>query len=140
MKQRINLLTLGVSNLKQSMKFYQEGMGWQTQGIVGTEFENGAVVLFELNNGILLCLYERKNLAWDSNVKLRPDSSTEFSMGYFVNSDKEVDAVMTQAEKAGAKITKPAQEAFWGGYHGYFRDVDGHLWEVGHNPSWEIKE
>ena len=140
MKQRINLLTLGVSDLEKSMAFYQKGLGWQTQGIVGEEYENGAVILFELDNGMMLCLYERKNLAWDSNVKQRLDSPTEFAIGYFVNSNKEVDAVMKLAEKAGAKITKPAQKAFWGGYHGYFQDIDGHLWEIGHNPSWKIKE
>ena len=103
MKQRINLITLGVSDLKKSMEFYQDGFGWQTQGIVGTEYENGAVVLFELDNGRMLCLYERKNLAWDSNLKLQPESATEFSIGYFVNSDKEVDAIIKQAQKAGAK-------------------------------------
>lgn len=140
MKQRINLLTLGVSDLKKSMKFYQEGFGWQTQGIVGTEFENGAVVLFKLDNGRMLCLYERKNLAWDSNLKPQPESATEFSIGYFVNSDKEVDAIIKQAQKAGAKVTKSAQKAFWGGYHGYLQDIDGHLWEIGHNPTWKVEE
>ncbi len=140
MKQRINLLTLGVKDLKKSMKFYQNGLGWKTKGIVGTEFENGAAVLFELDNGRMLCLYERKNLAWDSKLKLQAESPTEFSIGYFVNSDKEVDVIMEQAKKAGAKITKSAQKAFWGGYHGYFQDLDGHLWEIGHNPAWKIEE
>jgi len=140
MKQRINLLTLGVSDLKKSMEFYQNGLGWQTQGIVGTEYENGAVVLFELDNGRMLSLYERKNLAWDSQLILQPESATEFSIGYFVNSSKEVDAIMNKVEKAGAKITKSAQQAFWGGYHGYFQDLDGHLWEIGYNPSWKIEE
>lgn len=140
MKQRINLLTLAVSDLEKSMAFYQKGLGWQTQGIVGEEYENGAVVLFELDNGMMLCLYERKNLAWDSNVKRQCENATEFSIGYFVNSNKEVDAVMKLAEKAGAKITKPAQKAFWGGYHGYFQDIDGHLWEIGYNLSWRVKE
>lgn len=140
MKQGINLLTLGVSDLKRSMKFYQDGFGWQTKGIVGSEYENGAVVMFELSNRLMLCLYERKNLAWDSHLKLQPESATEFSIGYFVNSDKEVDAVLKQAEKAGARITKSAQKAFWGGYHGYLQDIDGHLWEIGHNPSWEVEE
>jgi uncharacterized glyoxalase superfamily protein PhnB len=140
MRQRLNLLTLGVSDLKKSIAFYQKGLGWQTRGIVGEEYENGAVVLFELDNGMMLCLYERKNLAWDSNLKLEPESATEFSIGYFVNSNNEVDAIMKQAAKAGAKITKSAQKAFWGGYHGYFQDIDGHLWEIGHNPSWKVKE
>ena len=140
MKQRINLLTFGVSDLKKSLQFYQKGLGWQTQGIVGEEYKNGAAVLFELDNGMMLCLYERKNLSWDSNVKLQPESVTECSIGYFVNSSKEVDIVMKQAEKAGARITKPAQKGFWGGYHGYFQDRNGLLWGLGHNPSWNIKE
>src|SRR5689334_22670567 len=100
MKQRINLLTLGVNDLMSAMEFYQNGMGWQTKGIVGTEYENGAVVMFELANGVMLCLYERKNLAWDSKLTLQAESATEFSIGYFVNSKKEVDAVMEQAKKA----------------------------------------
>lgn len=140
MKQRINLLTLGVNDLKKAMDFYQKGMGWQTKGIVGTEYENGAVVMFELDRGQMLCLYERKNLAWDSHLTEQAESATEFSIGYFVNSEKEVDAIMERAKKAGAKITKPAQKAFWGGYHGYFQDMDGHLWEIGYNPSWKVEE
>jgi len=140
MKQRINILTLGVNDLKKSMKFYQNGLGWKTKGIIGTEFENGEVVLFDLDNGMKLSLYERKNLAWDSKLKLQPESATEFSIGYFVNSDKEVITVLEQAKKAGAKIIKPAQKTFWGGYAGYLQDLDGHLWEIGHNPAWKIEE
>ncbi|HVX00171.1 MAG TPA: VOC family protein [Candidatus Babeliaceae bacterium] len=140
MKQRLNIITLGVKDLKRSMEFYQKGLGWQTQGIVGAEYENGAIVLFELAGGQMLSLYERKNLAWDSEVELQPMSATEFSIGYFVNSDQEVDAILEHANAAGAKITKQAQQAFWGGYHGYFQDIDGHLWEIGHNPSWKIAE
>jgi len=140
MNQRINMLTLGVTNLKKSLKFYQNGLGWRTRGIVGTEFENGEVVLFDLDNGMKLGLYERKNLAWDSTLPLQPESATECSIGYFVNSDKEVDDIFNLAEKAGAKIIKPAQQTFWGGYAGYFQDPDGHLWEIGHNPAWKIEE
>jgi uncharacterized glyoxalase superfamily protein PhnB len=140
MKQRINVLTLGVNDLKESMKFFRDGLGWQTQGVIGTELENGEVVLFDLDNGMTLSLYERKNLAWDSKLKLQPESATEFSIGYFVNDEKEVDTTMEQAKKAGAKIIKPAQQTFWGGYAGYFLDVDGHLWEIGYNPGWKIEE
>lgn len=139
MKQRINTLTLGVNDLEKSMKFYQH-LGWQTKGIVGTEFENGAAVFFDLNNGIRLSLYERKNLAWDSGIQLQPASATEFSIGYFVNSELEVDTIMQQAEKAGAKIIKPAQKTFWGGYGGYLLDIDGHLWEIGYFSGWKIED
>lgn len=140
MKQRINVLTLGVNDLERSVKFYRDGLGWETGGIIGTEFENGEVALFNLDNGMVLSLYERKNLAWDSQLKLQPASATEFSIGYFVNNDREVDAVMALAQKAGAKIIKPAQQTFWGGYAGYFQDIDGHLWEIGHNPGWRVEE
>jgi uncharacterized glyoxalase superfamily protein PhnB len=140
MKQRINVLTLGVNDLEKSLKFYRDGLGWKTQGIVGTEFENGEVVLFNLDNGMALSLYERKNLAWDSKLKQQPESATEFSIGYFVNNDEEVDAAMEQAQKAGAKIIKQAQKTFWGGYAGYFQDIDSHLWEIGHNPAWKVEE
>jgi len=88
----------------------------------------------------MLSLYERKNLAWDSNLTLQTDGATEFSIGYFVNSDEEVEVILELAKNAGAKITKTAQKAFWGGYHGYFQDIDGHLWEIGHNPSWKVEE
>jgi uncharacterized glyoxalase superfamily protein PhnB len=96
--------------------------------------------MFELDNGGLLCLYERRYLAWDSSVSLQAESATEFSVGYFVNTDKEVNAIMEKAKKAGAKITKPGQKAFWGGYHGYLQDIDGYLLEIGHNPSWKVEE
>jgi len=140
MKQRINILTLGVNDLEKSLEFFQAGLGWQTQGIIGTEFERGAIVVFELNSGMMLSLYERKNLAWDSGLDQQPASATEFSIGHLVNTDKEVNILMEQAEKAGAKIIKPAQKTFWGGYGGYFKDIDGHLWEIAHNPAFTIEE
>lgn len=112
MKQRINILTLGVNDLEKSMKFYQDGFGWQTQGIVGTEFEHGAVVFFNLDNRMIISLYERKNLALDSGLEQQPESTTEFSIGHLVNTDKEVDTIMEQAERAGAKIIKPAKKHF----------------------------
>ena len=127
MKQRINILTLGVNDLEKSLKFYKDGLKWETEGIIGTEFEHGAVVFFDLENGMKLALYERKNLAWDSTLEQQPESATEFSIGHLVNSDKEVEDIMEQAEKEGAKIIKAAQKTFWGGYAGYFQDPDGHL-------------
>ena len=140
MKPRIHILTLGVYDLEKSLKFYRDGMGLETQGIVGKEFEHGAVVFFDLQNGMKFALYERKNLAWDSTVKEQPASATEFSIGYLVNSNKEVDIIMEQASNACAVITKSAQKTFWGGYAGYFQDPDGHLWEITYNPSWKIED
>lgn len=140
MKPRIKVVTLGVSNLERSLTFYRDGLGLPTQGIVGTEFEDGAVVFFNMNDDLILALYPRAALAKDANVSVSPPSPTEFSIGHIVGSKQEVDAVMQQAEKAGAKITDPARDRFWGGYSGYFQDVDGHLWEIAWNPQWEVKE
>ncbi|MBI3004827.1 MAG: VOC family protein [Ignavibacteriales bacterium] len=140
MKPRITVLTLGVDNLERSLKFYRDGLGLTTQGIIGKEFEYGAVVFFDLQNGIKLALWPRKSLAHDTTISVQPPSATEFSIGHNVNSKKEVDAVMEQAKKAGARIIKRAQDTFWGGYAGYFQDPDGHLWEVAWNPAWTIEE
>ncbi len=140
MKPRITVLTIGVDDLERSLKFYRDGLGLDTQGIVGQEFEYGAVGFFELQHGLKLALWPRKSLAHDSTVSLQLSSATEFSIGHNVNSKKEVDTVMAQAKKAGAKIVKPAQDTFWGGYSGYFQDPDGHLWEVAWNPAWKIQE
>lgn len=140
MQPRINILTIGVDDLEESLKFYRDGLGLKTQGIVGTEFEHGAVVFIDLNNGMKLALYPRKEIAWDARLALATPSTTEFTIGHLVNSKKEVDTVMDQAKEAGARITKPAEETFWGGYAGYFQDPDGHLWEIAWNPAWTIKE
>ena len=135
MKPRFSILTIGVDNLERAYKFYHEGLGLPSKGIVGTEYEHGAVVFFELAGGMMLALYERSNLSWDSGLPLQPASGTEFSIGHFVKDAKEVDEVLEQARKAGARIVKPAQKTFWGGYGGYFQDPDGHLWEIAYNPA-----
>lgn len=135
MEQRFTVLTLGVDKLEKSYKFYHEGMGLATKGIIGKEFEHGEVVFFELKNGMVLALYSRDNLAWDSHQQKGAPSSTEFSIGYNTRSEAEVDSIMAQAEKAGAVIARPAQKTFWGGYSGYFKDPDGHLWEIVYNPG-----
>ena len=131
MKQRIQVFTLGVKDLKRSMEFYQ-ALGWQTDGIVGTEYERGSAVFFELPHGMKLALYEQQNLAWDSNAAEAPPAATEFSIGYFVADEAAVDAALAEAKNAGATLLKPGQKTFWGGYGGYFQDPDGHLWEVAH--------
>ena len=140
MKPRITVLTIGVDDLKKSLKFYRDGLGLKTDGIVGEEFEYGSVVFFDLQNGLKFALYPRKSLAHDANIPQTPPSTTELSIGHNVNSKKEVDTVMAQAKKAGANILKPAQKTFWGGYAGYFQDPDGHLWEVAWNPAWKFED
>lgn len=140
MEPRITVLTLGVDDLEQALRFYRDGLGLSTEGIVGTAFDHGAAVFFELHNGLKLALFPREDLARDATITEDPPSATEFSIGHNVDSRENVDAVMEQARDAGAKIVKPAQETFWGGYAGYFADPDGHLWEVAYNPAWEREE
>jgi len=140
MRPRIKVLTLGVGDLEKALAFYRDGMGLPTQGIIGTEFQDGAVAFFSLNDDLILALYPKAALAKEAKVPVSPSSPAEFSIGHNVRSKQEVDAVMKQAEQAGARITDPARDRFWGGYSGHFQDLDGHLWEVAWNPQWEIKE
>lgn len=138
MKPRITLVTLGVDDLEKALRFYRDGLGLSTEGIVGKEFEHGAVAFFELESGLKLALWPRKSLAHDSGLPVTARSATEFTLAHNVASRSEVDAVMRQATKAGAVIVKAAQETFYGGYAGYFQDPDGHLWEVAWNPQWKV--
>lgn len=137
MKPRIKVITLAVEDLERSLAFYRDGLGLPTKGIVGTEFEDGAVVFFDMNEDLKLALYPRAALAKDAKVPVTPPSASELSIGNNVRSEAEVDAVMDQARRAGARITDPARERFWGGYSGYFQDPDGHLWEIAWNPAWQ---
>jgi len=136
---RITLVTLGVDDLERALAFYRDGLGLATQGIVGAQFENGAVAFFELEAGLKLALWPRSSLAADSGLVQQPPSATEFSLAHNVGSPLEVDAVMRQASAAGARIVKPAQATFYGGYAGCFQDPDGHLWEVAHNPGFALE-
>ncbi|HSV59773.1 MAG TPA: VOC family protein [Variovorax sp.] len=135
MDPRITVLTLGVGDLERAVAFYRDGLGFPTKGIVGEEFEHGAVAFFQLQSGLRLALWPRKSLAIDSGLPLQLAAALEFSIGHNVASAEEVDAAMQQAERAGARIVKPAQATFYGGYAGYFQDPDGHLWEVAFNPG-----
>ena len=135
MEPRFTILTLGVDNLEESFQFYHDGLGLPSVGIIGKEYEHGDAVFFDLKHGMKLALYSRENLAWDAKIDRENPSATEFSIGYTVRSKEEVDSIMESAKKAGAKIPKPAQAAFWGGYAGYFQDPDGHLWEIIWNPQ-----
>jgi uncharacterized protein len=138
MKPRITLLTLGVDDLDRSLEFYRDGLGLSTRGIVGTEFEHGAVAFFELQPGLQLAIWPRADIAHDAGITRTDRSPTEFTIGHNVASKEEVDAVMEQARLAGARIVKPAANTFWGGYAGYFQDPDDHLWEVAWNPQMKI--
>src|SRR5438094_5752061 len=102
MKPRIKVITLGVSNLEKSLAFYRDGMGLATEGIIGTEFEDGAVVFFDMNDDLILALWPPKSLAKDAKVALGQSSPTEFSIGHNVKYKQKVDAVMKQAAQASA--------------------------------------
>ena len=135
MNPHITLITLGVDDLERAVAFYRDGLGLPTKGIIGTDIENGAVAFFDLQSGLKLSLWPRTSLAADSTLPLQAPSSTDLSLAHNVASQAEVEAVMLQATKAGAKLVKSAQATSYGGYAGYFLDPDGHLWEVAFNPG-----
>jgi catechol 2,3-dioxygenase-like lactoylglutathione lyase family enzyme len=135
MKPRITLITLGVDDLERAVHFYRDGLGWKTEGIVGTEFEHGAVAFFDLSRGLRLALFARENLAHDSGLPLSPPATTDVAFAHNVRTREEVDTVMAEAERAGGRIVKRQVKTFWGGYAGYFQDTEGHIWEVAWNPD-----
>lgn len=139
MKPRITLITLGVDDLERAVAFYRDGLGLPTNGIVGREFEHGAVAFFDLG-AVRLALWARSDLAHDAGRAQPAGTSAGFALAHNVNTREEVDAVMAQAAAAGATIVKPAQETFWGGYAGYFADPDNHLWEIAWNPQLRVED
>ena len=139
MESRVHVITLAVADLDRALEFYRR-LGLNSAGVIGTEFvgddENpaGAAAMFNLEGGVTLALYPRSELAKDAAVPFGPQKSGEFSIGHLVETRQEVDALLAQAEAAGASLTAPAHERPWGIYSGYFRDLDGHLWEIIWNP------
>jgi catechol 2,3-dioxygenase-like lactoylglutathione lyase family enzyme len=141
MDARIDVITLAVADLDRALAFYRDCLGLQTQGVIGTEFIGddhaaaGAVALFELRGGLIMALYPRTELAKDASVALAPPTPGEFSLGHLVSSKADVDALLSRAQAAGATLTDQPHDRPWGIYSGYFRDPDGHLWEVIWNPD-----
>ncbi|HTW57590.1 MAG TPA: VOC family protein [Terriglobales bacterium] len=133
MEQRVSLVTLGVGDLGRSREFY-ERLGWRRSG---TKTEG--IVFFQAG-GMALALYPRNELAKDANVSPESHGFGGITLAYNARSREDVNAVLAEAQGAGAKLVKPAQEAFWGGYSGYFADPDGFLWEVAWNPFFPIAE
>jgi catechol 2,3-dioxygenase-like lactoylglutathione lyase family enzyme len=140
MDARIDVITLAVADLERALAFYRDGLGLPSEGVIATEFAGddvtpaGAIALFELHGGQLLALYPRSELAKDASVALGPPKPGEFSIGHLVSSKAEVDALLAQAQAAGATLTDQPHDRPWGIYSGYFRDPDGHLWEIIWNP------
>ncbi len=137
MKPYISVITLAVNNLEQSLKFYCEGLGLHSEGILGQEYEYGAVAFIELQSDVKLALWPQQSIQHDTGLEISAMCPTQMTLGHNVFSPLEVDQVMAQAARAGAQIIKPAQATFYGGYAGYFQDPNGHLWEVVWNPCWE---
>jgi catechol 2,3-dioxygenase-like lactoylglutathione lyase family enzyme len=136
----VTVITLGVDDLEKSLAFYRDGLGLVTEGIIGADFQHGAVAFFDLQPGLKLAIWPRESISHDAGIRQTEHSPTEISVGHNVATREEVDEVMAQARQAGARIIKPAQATFWGGYAGYFQDPDDHLWEIVWNPHFEIIE
>jgi catechol 2,3-dioxygenase-like lactoylglutathione lyase family enzyme len=140
MRPRIHVITLAVTDLERALEFYRR-LGLESPGVIGTEFARddthpaGAVVMFQLQSGLILALYPRTELAKDANIPPGPPQAGEFSIGHAVSSRADVDSLLGQAEKAGAMPTDKPHDRPWGIYSGYFRDPDGHLWEIMWNPQ-----
>lgn len=135
MKPHISIITLAVDNLEKSVRFYRDGLGLKTRGIVGADFEYGAAAIFELQPGLALALWPRESLAHEAGIELQSPAMTEFMLSHCVAERPEVDEVLQQAAQAGGLVVKPAHETLLGGYSGIFKDPDGHLWEVAWNPE-----
>jgi catechol 2,3-dioxygenase-like lactoylglutathione lyase family enzyme len=144
MQPCIHVITLGVDDLDRALTFYRDGIGLDSEGIIATEFVGdeqnaaGAIATFHLHGGLILSLYPRTELAKDARVSLEPATSGGFSLGHAVATRDEVDSVLRAAEAAGAALTGPPHDRPWGIYSGYFRDPDGHLWEVLWNPALDL--
>lgn len=134
MRQKLNLITLGVDNFERALEFYEKGLGWKK-----SDKSMDGLALFPLG-GIVLALHLRHELAADATLNYQPTKFSGLTISYNTKSEKEVDDVLKQVEKLGATIVKPAQKVYWGGYSGYFKDLDGHLFEVAYNPFWELDE
>jgi uncharacterized protein len=140
MKPRIQVLTLAVDDLERSLAFYRDGMGLKTKGISGQQFEDGAVVFFHMNDGLILALWPAASLSRDAKIAATQTRLGAVSIGHVVRSKQEVDAIFKQAEHAGAILVDRPHDRFWGGYSGYFHDPDGHLWEIAWNPQLSVPD
>ncbi|HET6404921.1 MAG TPA: VOC family protein [Candidatus Thermoplasmatota archaeon] len=135
MRPNLSVVTLAVADLARAVRFYRDGLGlpvanaWEEQGVA-----------FVWCHGVVLSLFPRSELAKDAQVDPSGSGFHGVALAHNARDRDEVRAVLAEAERAGARVTKPAQETFWGGYAGYFEDPDGHLWEVAHNPFWPLDE
>jgi uncharacterized protein len=142
LKPRIHVITLAVDDLERSLDFYRR-LGLESEGVVATEYPGdaemaaGAIAMFQLDRGLILCIFPRSELAKDAKVTVPTEAASQFSIGHAVESREEVDGLLEVAEQAGGTVTVKAYDRPFGVYSGYFRDPDGHLWEVLYNPALE---
>ncbi len=134
MRQKLNLITLGVDDFDRAVNFYEKGLGWKK-----SSNSVDGLALFPLG-GMTLALHPRKDLAEDTTLPYQPSEFAGITISYNAKSKEEVDDVLAEVKKLGAAIVKPAQDVYWGGYSGYFKDPDGYLFEVAYNPFWELDE
>ena len=134
MRQKLNLITLGVDDFERAVRFYESGLGWKR-----SPKSVDGLALFPLG-GITLALHPRQDLADDTTLAYQPSAFAGITLSYNTKSQHELDDVLEQVQKLGATIVKPAQKVYWGGYSGYFKDLDGYLFEVAFNPFWELDE
>ncbi|MDO8648211.1 MAG: VOC family protein [Candidatus Peregrinibacteria bacterium] len=132
MRPTLTLITLGVADLARSLKFYRDGLQWETK----SKLEDG-VIFLKLNN-IVLGLWPREELAKDAKMQNTPPAFSGIALAHNTKSKEEVDQIFAEVNALGAIITKTPENTFWGGYSGYFQDPDRHLWEVAWNPHWKI--
>jgi hypothetical protein len=144
-KPRIHLITLAVDDLGRSLAFYRDGLGLESEGLIGTEFQGdetnptGTIALFRLGGGMVLSLFPRSELAKDARVPFAVGKSGDFSIGHAVDTRAEVDEIIVGAVASGASMTDSPHDRPWGIYSGYFQDPDGHLWEILHNPGFDFE-
>lgn len=134
MRQKLNLITLGVADIVRSVHFYEQGLGWKR-----SDKSMDDLVLFPLG-GITLALYPLQELSADTTLAYQQSTFSGLTLAYNAQSEKEVEEVLDQVVQLGAELVKPAQKVFWGGYSGYFKDPDGYVFEVAYNPFWELDE
>lgn len=134
MRQKLNLITLGVDDFERSLNFYEKGFGWKK-----SDKSMDGMALFPLG-GMVLALHPRHELAEDTTLNYQPSEFSGLTISYNARSEDEVNDILAQVVKLGATLVKPAQKVYWGGYSGYFKDLDGHLFEVAYNPFWELDD
>lgn len=135
MKPHVSIITLAVGNLEKSVRFYRDGLGWKTRGIVGADLNHGAAAFFDLQSGLCLALWPRESLAHEAGIDVQAPAMTEFMLSHRVTEKSQVEEALQRAAQAGGQIVKPAHDTLLGGHAGIFKDPDGHLWEIAWNPE-----